>query len=80
MLPKLRKLQLVDEYILKLYLVRPKSKNQLDVKSVESCKKAIFIATCWYLHFPYRRPIHMAQVGLHPKGVIEYILATKMQT
>jgi len=39
MLPKLRKLQLVGEYILKLYVERPKSMNQLDVKRVERCKK-----------------------------------------
>jgi hypothetical protein len=39
MLLKLRKLQLVDEYILKLHVMRPKSTNQLDVKSVERCKK-----------------------------------------
>jgi hypothetical protein len=59
MLPQLRKLQLVDEYVLKLYVKRSKSENQLDVK------KKIFIATCWYLHFPYRRPSRIALQGSH---------------
>jgi hypothetical protein len=78
MLPKLRKLQLVGEYALKLFVESPKSMNQMDVKSVKRCKKKKTLLQ-HVGNFPYRRPIHMAQVGLHPKGVIEYILATKMQ-
>jgi len=39
MLPKLRKLQLDDKYVLKLYVEHPKSMSPLDVKSVKRCKK-----------------------------------------
>jgi hypothetical protein len=39
MLPKLWKLQLVDEYVLELYVEHPKSMSPLDAKSVERCKK-----------------------------------------